>query len=242
MKQARKPTDQTFEAKIRAFARDNPGFRRRFTDIEIAAMFGVSRQRVHQVLGPYRGSARRRAPNRQQPRANPASVRERLRELAMTEPDFRDRYTAPELAARFGVTPQRMQQIIGPLKRDGRAVARARAERAFRELIHARPAAVLPLQAGGMTMAAIREATGISEAILRDLWTQLKLPSRAADPMGDRRVLRRETCVECGRSFDWTAGQERNYRHGRRRAVTCGIRCGTRYAHRRKREAAARSC
>jgi hypothetical protein len=240
MKQARKPSDQTFEAKIRAFARENPGFRRRFTDIELAAMFGVSRQRVHQVLGPYKGP-RRRATKRPQRRANPVSARERLRELAATEPDFRDRYTAPELAARFGVTPQRMQQIIGPLKRDGRAVARARAEHALRELIRTQPAATLPLQAGGMTMAAIRDATGISEAILRELWIQLKLPSRTADPMGDRRVLRTETCVECGRSFDWTAGQEQNYRHGQKRAVTCGIRCGTRYAHRRKREAAARS-
>jgi hypothetical protein len=90
-----------------------------------------------------------------------------------------------------------------------------------------------------MTMAAIREATGISEAMLRGLWTQLNLPSRAPDAMGDRRVLRQEICVECGRSFDWTAGQEKNFRHRQKRSVTCGIRCGIRYGHRRRRDATA---
>lgn len=224
----RRARNGTFEDRIRAFARRNPDFRNRLSDIEIAQMFAVSRQRVHQVLGPYRGP--RRKPRRAE---RATSVATRLRELEAVEPHFRSEYTLRELAAKFGVSPQHIQQVIGPLQRHSGTLSMARARARLLALIQAQPAAVLPRHDGGMSLRMIREAASISAFQLRRLWIELKLPIRDSTGPGVRRVLRQEVCVECGSSFDRTLQHEYNYRNGTKHYVACSVRCGTRYGRRR---------
>ena len=227
MKNAPKPGARTFEEKLRSFAEAEPDFRARHTLAELGEMIGVSRQRVYQVVGPYRGP--RKKVNRQ-PRPDARTAR--LRALEAAEPDFRERYTPSELARKFGVSRQHVSKVLGPLHRDAGAVKAERARQKLREFAVARPDAVGPTWAGGMPMAEIAGLLDLSPYMLTKCWGELKLPPREPPRGGGRRVLREETCVECGRRFEWTLQRERNLRYGVKKYVVCGVLCGTRQGRR----------
>jgi len=227
VKNAPKPVTRTFEEKLRAFAKAEPDFRAHYTLAELGEMFGTSRQRVHQVVGPYRGP--RKKVNRQ-PRPDARTAR--LRPFEAAEPDFRERYPPSELARKFGVSRQHVSKIRGPLHRDSGAVKAERARQKLREFAEARPEAVAPTWEGGMPMAEIAGLLDLSLYMLTKCWRELKLPVREPPRGGGGRVLREETCVECGRTFEWTLQQERNLRHGVKKYVVCSVLCGTRQGRR----------
>ena len=182
--------------------------------------------------------------------------------LAFVEqmPDWQLRYTLAQLGEQFGVSRQRVHQILGSRRRGEHdphqrgtsaqltgllasagldlgppqpAVdALAQARERLTAFIAANPTAVLQLWEGGMTLKAIQQQLGISKPMLERLWEELRFPPRRRGPPPWRkpRVLGPATCVECGRCFDWTDKYERALANGRRRFVTCSVGCGIRQA------------
>jgi hypothetical protein len=220
----------TVEQRLRALARRQPDFRQRYTLAELGQRYGVTRQRIQQIVGRYDGP--RKKPRPAAPRPN--ALRARLRAFEAEEPGFRDRYTLPELAQKFGVSHQHISKTLGPLGRTPGTVKRARARERLRAFAQQHPQAVRPPHEGGMPMAEMAKTTGVSVRMAAELWRELQLPSRARPSRPRGQVLRRETCLECGRSFPWTVQQEYNFVRGAKRFVVCGVRCGQRQGLKRR--------
>jgi hypothetical protein len=250
---------RTTQEKLRALAERQPDFRDRFSDAKLAERFGVSRQLIHQILGPYGGPRRRpqapptkppkKAPGRRPPKrpkragskpspdrpcVDPETAAARLRARVVSDPGYPDRYTYPEIAAQFGISSQRVLQILGPTGRGRHDVRSARLKDRLRAFVAQHPSAALPLCEGGMTARAIGEATGLSRSFVLKTWKELGLPSRAQVLRGPHHVLRQEACVECGRSFDWTVQRDRNFRRGVQNFVVCSISCGRHHGRKRR--------
>jgi hypothetical protein len=221
---------QTVEQQLRALVESEPDFRARYTLEELGAMCGVSRQRIHQVLGRYAGQRKKPRP----PAPRPDALPTRLRAFEAAEPRFRDRYTLPELARKFEVSHQWVSKTLGPLRRPPGTVHRYRARETLRDFAQRHPQAVRPLAEGGMRMVEIAEEVGLSVAMLTRIWRDLRLPSRVLPPRERTHVLRRERCVECGRRFAWTVQQEYNFTKGAKRFRVCSARCGQRQGFKRR--------
>lgn len=216
------------------------------SDADIADACYVSRslvERTRRALGLHRtpGHARRRpastkpkSPARTRRAPQSGTVRARLHELEAREPDFLSRYTSNDLAAMLGVTSQAVRRVVGPLNRDGRLVTGRRLREGLVEFLNAHPEAAAPLSDGGMTFKEIAQRLDMSPERVAKWWRELGLPQRPKNLGGPKRVLRREVCVECGRTFDWTAEKESNFRQGCPAAVVCGVACGIRQGRGRR--------
>jgi predicted transcriptional regulator len=170
-----------------------------------------------------------RKPSPKRPRVYPNSAAARLRARVAADPDYPERYTQPEIAAEFGISQQRVHQILGPVGRRRHEISTGRLRDRLAKFVEDHPQAVRLRRDGGMSPAQIAAEIGLSTAAVRKYWMQLNLPSRTPHPLGRREVLRREICVECGATFDWTLLRERNFRTGPQKFKVCSTRCGTRH-------------
>jgi len=185
------------------------------------------------------------------------TVEQRLLAFIEQMPDWQLRYTLAQLGEQFGVSRQRVHQILGSRRRgehDQRervtsaqltgllasagldlgqpqpAVdAPAQARERLTAFIAANPAAVLQLWEGGMTLKAIQRQAGISRPMLERCWQELELPARRRGPRASL-VVRREICAQCGEAFDWTRKLERSLRTGQRKYITCSLSCSRKLA------------
>lgn len=236
---------------VEAFLRKHPHAVRRpseggMTDDEIAHACGVTRAvvvRTRKACGLRRKRARaaprpisrkRNRPVRTRRVPQRTTVRTRLQELEAREPDLVSRYTSNDLAAMLGVTPQAVRRVVGPLRRDGRLITSRRLRERLVEFLKAHPDASRPVGNGGLPLKEVARRLDVSPKRVTKWWRELELPPRCKNLGGPKRVLRYEVCVECGRTFHWTAEKEKNLRSGSAVAVVCGVACGIRQGRRRR--------
>lgn len=171
----------------------------------------------------------------------PRTGQDRLRAWLAEHPNPCLTYNLQEIGDEFGMTRERVRQLIlkvtgQPWGRRGGEARRAKTDRLLADFLEAHPEAMLIADLRGMSLREIGEAIGIAESQVQQSWKRLGLPPRSLQTLtpGERAARRTETlyletCVSCGAEFPWTPQKERN-RRAKGTRVVCSTGCGIRQA------------
>ena len=144
----------------------------------------------------------------------PQTVSEKIARLAERDPEFRQRHSLQELAKRYGVSRQRIAQIVGPY--DGPSPhPRQTGRRKIEAYLRTHPEAIGPVARGGITRKELARACGVGLASIGNHAPGLGIPLRdgqarrkieaylrqhpeAIRPLAAGGLTRRELARACG--------------------------------------------
>ena len=107
----------------------------------------------------------------------PLTVSEKVARLAQRDPAFRQRYSLEELGKRYGVSRQRIAQIVGPYDGPRRHPPQT-GRRKIEAYLRRHPDAIRPVAAGGPTRKELARACGVGLTSIGNHAPALGIPPR----------------------------------------------------------------